>query len=154
MDGPDYTGGLTLIFPAKLWQRFFARIIDGLIVGVPIVFIVSFTGGYDFVIDPGTNFIFNIFMLLIVTAYMICLPVIWYGWTIGKRLMGLRITHVSGADVSWQKMLKRELFILVVYSVTLGLFLLLSSVMMITRKDKRALHDLMAETKVSDENGQ
>lgn len=142
-----------MIFPAKLWQRFFARIIDGLIVGVPIVFILSFTSGYEYVIDPEANFIFNIFMLLIVTAYMICLPVIWYGRTAGKRLMGIRIRHMDGSDVSWQTMLKRELFILVVYSVTAGLFLLLSSVMMITRKDKRGLHDLIAETKVSDESG-
>lgn len=143
-----------MIFPAKLWQRFFARIIDGLIVGVPIVFILSFTVGYDFVIDPGANFIFNILMLLLVTAYMICVPVIWYGWTIGKRLMGIRVTHVNGTEVSWQTMIKRELFILVVYTVTLGLFLLLSCVMTITRKDKRALHDLMAGTKVPDESGE
>lgn len=143
-----------MIFPAKLWQRFFARILDGLIIGVPIVFILSFTVGYDFVIDPRANFIFNIFMILIVTAYMIILPVIWYGWTIGKRLMGIRVTHVDGTDVSWPEMVKRELFILVVYSLTFGIFLLLASVMVITRKDKRALHDLMAKTKVSDESGQ
>ncbi|CAM4264495.1 RDD family protein [Lacicoccus alkaliphilus] len=143
-----------MIFPAKLWQRFFARIIDGLIIGVPIVFILSFTVGYDFVIDPGANFIFNILMLLIVTAYMICLPAIWYGRTVGKRLMGIRLTHVDGTDVSWLTMFKRELFILVVYSATLGLFLLLSCVMMITRKDKRALHDLIAGTKVPDESGE
>lgn len=143
-----------MIFPAKLWQRFFARILDGLIVGVPIVFILSFTVGYDFVIDPRANFIFNIFMILIVTAYMIVLPVIWHGWTIGKRLMGIRVTHVDGTDVSWLVMAKRELFILVIYSVTFGLFLLLAGVMVITRRDKRALHDLMAKTKVSDESGQ
>lgn len=143
-----------MIFPAKLWQRFFARILDGLIVGVPIVFILSFTVGYDFVIDPRANFIFNIFMMLIVTAYMIILPVIWYGWTIGKRLMGIRVMQMDGTDVSWPAMVKRELFILVVYSLTFGIFLLLASVMVITRKDKRALHDLMAKTKVSDESGQ
>ena len=51
-------------------------------------------------------------------------------------------------------MIKRELFILVVYTLTFGLFLLLSGVMMITRKDKRALHDLMADTKVTDENAE
>lgn len=141
-----------MIFPAKLWQRFFARLIDGLIIGVPIVFLLSFTVGYDFVIEPKANFIFNLFMLLIVTVYMIALPVIWYGWSIGKRLLGIRITHVNGQDVTWQMMLKRELFILVVYTLTFGLFLLLSGVMMITRKDKRALHDLMADTKVTDEN--
>lgn len=141
-----------MIFPAKLWQRFFARLIDGLIIGVPIVFLLSFTVGYDFVIEPRVNFIFNLFMLLIVTVYMIALPVIWYGWSIGKRLLGIRITHVNGQDVTWQMMLKRELFILVVYTLTFGLFLLLSGVMMITRKDKRALHDLMADTKVTDEN--
>ena len=121
-------------------------------VGVPIVFLLSFTVGYDFVIEPRANFIFNLFMLLIVTVYMIALPVIWYGWSIGKRLLGIRITHVNGQDVTWQMMLKRELFILVVYTLTFGLFLLLSGVMMITRKDKRALHDLMADTKVTDEN--
>lgn len=143
-----------MIFPAKLWQRFFARILDGLIVGVPIVFILSFTVGYDFVIDPRANFIFNIFMMLIVTAYMIILPVIWYGWTIGKRLMGIRVMQMDGTDVSWPAMVKRELFILVVYSLTFGIFLLMASVMVITRKDKRALHDLMAKTKVSDESGQ
>ena len=141
-----------MIFPAKLWQRIFARMIDGLIIGVPIVFLLSFTVGYDFVIEPRANFIFNLFMLLIVTVYMIALPVIWYGWSIGKRLLGIRITHVNGQDVTWQMMLKRELFILVVYTLTFGLFLLLSGVMMITRKDKRALHDLMADTKVTDEN--
>ena len=143
-----------MIFPAKLWQRFFARIIDGLIIGVPIVFLLSFTIGYDFVIEPRANFIFNLFMLLIVTVYMISLPVTWYGWSVGKRLLGIRITHVNGQDVTWKVMVKRELFILVVYILTFGLFLLLSGVMMITRKDKRALHDLMADTKVADENSQ
>ena len=143
-----------MIFPAKLWQRFFARIIDGLIIGVPIVFLLSFTVGYDFVIEPRANFIFNLFMLLIVTVYMISLPVNWYGWSIGKRLLGIRGTQVNGQDVPWEIMIKRELFILVVYILTFGLFLLLSGVMMITRKDKRALHDLMASTKVIDENAE
>src|SRR5699024_4173407 len=115
-----------LIFPAKLWQRFFARMIDGLIIGVPIVFLLSFTIGYDFVIEPRANFIFNLFMLLIVTVYMISLPVIWYGWSVGKRLLGIRITQMNGKDVTWQVMVKRELFILVVYILTFGLFLLLS----------------------------
>ncbi|WP_462419841.1 RDD family protein [Salinicoccus sp. Marseille-QA3877] len=143
-----------MIFPAKLWQRFFARIIDGLMIGVPIVFLLSFTVGYDFVIEPRANFVFNLFMLLIVTVYMISLPVNWYGWSVGKRLLGIRITQVDGRDVTWQIMMKRELFILVVYILTFGLFLLLSGVMMITRKDKRALHDLMAGTKVRDENAE
>ena len=143
-----------MIFPAKLWQRFFARIIDGLIIGVPIVFLLSFTVGYDFVIEPRANFIFNLFMLLIVTVYMISLPVNWYGWSIGKRLLGIRVTQVNGQDVTWEIMIKRELFILVVYILTFGLFLLLSGVMMITRKDKRALHDLMAGTMVTDENAE
>lgn len=143
-----------MIFPAKLWQRFFARMIDGLIIGVPIVFLLSFTIGYDFVIEPRANFIFNLFMLLIVTVYMISLPVIWYGWSVGKQLLGIRITQMNGKDVTWQVMVKRELFILVVYILTFGLFLLLSGIMMITRKDKRALHDLMAGTKVSDENAE
>ena len=143
-----------MIFPAKLWQRFFARIIDGLMIGVPIVFLLSFSVGYDFVIEPRANFVFNLFMLLIVTVYMISLPVNWYGWSVGKRLLGIRITQVDGRDVTWQIMMKRELFILVVYILTFGLFLLLSGVMMITRKDKRALHDLMAGTKVRDENAE
>lgn len=143
-----------MIFPAKLWQRFFARIIDGLIIGVPIVFLLSFTIGYDFVIEPRANFIFNLFMLLIVTVYMISLPVIWYGWSIGKRLLGIRIMQVNGQDVTWKIMVKRELFILIVYILTFGLFLLLSGVMMVTRQDKRGLHDLMAGTKVADENAE
>src|SRR5699024_12344583 len=109
-------------------QRFFARLIDGMIIGVLIVFLLSFTVVYDFVKEPRANFIFNLFMLLIVTVYMIALPVIWYGWSIGKRLLGIRITHVNGQDVTWQMMLKRELFILVVYSLRFGVFFLLAGI--------------------------
>lgn len=131
-----------------LWPRIAARLLDIIIIGAPSVFLVSFSLGFSYVTESGDNFLFNIIMLIITLIYMILLPAKWHGLTIGKRVCGVKIVELNGKALTITIMLKRELFMLIVYTLTLGILGVISLIMMVTREDKRALHDLFANTAV------
>lgn len=133
---------------AAFWNRIGARLLDSIIVGVPVVFLISFTFGFSYVTEPGVNFYFNISMLILSLAYAIVIPVKWSGYTIGKKICNVRILHIDGTEVTYKTMLKRETFIMAAYTLSFGILFLMSLVMMITRADKRAFHDLVAKTEV------
>lgn len=128
------------------WPRIAARILDILIIGIPSIFLVSFSFGFSYVTESSDNFIFNITMLIITLIYMILLPVKFHGYTPGKRICGVKIVKRGGEHLTVKVMLKRELFILLVYTLSFGLLAVISIIMTFTREDKRALHDLYAQT--------
>ncbi|MBM7691732.1 putative RDD family membrane protein YckC [Peribacillus deserti] len=126
--------------PAGFWRRLAANLLDGIIIGLPLT-IISYlvTGNWDG--DPATNVI-NI-------LYSLIIPVLWYGYTIGKKIMGIRIAKVNGAKIGFGAMFMRIVVGGIVYLVTVGIGLIVSAFMVGLRKDKRALHDLIAGTYVT-----
>lgn len=125
---------------AGFWIRLGASLLDGLIVGVPL-FIISLliTGGLD-----GREYFTDIISFL----YTLLLPVFWNGYTIGKRICGIQIRKLDGSSPGIGTMLLRNVVGGLVYSLTLGIGVIISAFMVGLREDKRAIHDFIAGTEV------
>lgn len=126
--------------PAGFWARFAAGILDGLIIGIPLA-IISYLlfGSWDE--TPITSF-GNLLYTLIV-------PVLWYGYTVGKKILGIRIAKMDGSKLGFGTMLLRVLVGGLVYGLTLGIAMIVSAFMVGIREDKRAIHDFIAGTYVT-----
>jgi uncharacterized RDD family membrane protein YckC len=120
--------------------RLLATILDGLIVSLPISLISYFITG---------NMNENIYANIINFLYALIVPVIWYGYTIGKKITGIRIAKVNGEKLGLGTMILRLLVTGLVYGITLGIGIIVSVCMVIFRKDKRSLHDIIAGTYVT-----
>lgn len=127
--------------PVGFWRRLGASLLDGLIIGIPIALISYLLTG-----DTEGNLFTNLLSFL----YSLLLPVFWYGYTVGKRIMGVRIVKLNGEPVGIGTMLLRIVIgIWLIYSVTLGIGAIISAIMVGVREDKRAIHDLVAGTYVT-----
>jgi uncharacterized RDD family membrane protein YckC len=126
--------------PAGFWIRFAASIIDTVIVMIPLTLIsYLITGHWE-----G-----DMYTTILSILYYLILPVIWTGYTIGKRIVGMRIAKVNGEKIGIGTMLMRTIVAGIVYVITLGIGLIVSAFMIGLRKDKRSLHDFIAGTYVT-----
>jgi uncharacterized RDD family membrane protein YckC len=127
--------------PAGFWIRFGASILDGLLlglVGIIITAILNFSETGQLIFDS-----------IVQLGYLLILPVLWYGYTIGKRICGIRIVRMDGSNVGFGTMLLRVLVAGFVYVITLGIAYIVSAFMVGLRKDKRSIHDILANTYVT-----
>lgn len=129
---------------AGFWIRLGASLLDGIIVGIPLAILA-------YIIDGGVNegFTDNILTFL----YALLLPVIWNGYTIGKRICGIRIRRVSDfSPPGIGTMLLRNVVSGIVYGLTFGIASIVSAFMVGLREDKRSIHDFIAGTEVVYDN--
>lgn len=131
---------------AGFGDRLLAAILDFLIRGAVLTLIAWIVYG-EFTVY-GTN-LTDILDL----AYLIFVPVVWHGYVIGKRLVGIRIVKESGENVTIGTMLLRVLAGGLIYALTLGIAALVSAFMVGLREDRRAIHDFIAGTYVKKEAG-
>lgn len=80
--------------------------------------------------------------------YYVLLPVIWTGYTLGKRTLGIRIINDDGSEVGFIQMVIRDFLTPILYGITLGLLAIVSAIMIGVREDKKAIHDIFAKTRV------
>jgi uncharacterized RDD family membrane protein YckC len=127
--------------PAGFWIRFGAIILDALIIAVPLTIIsVLFTGGRatDKYVSDTLSFL-----------YSLLTPILWNGYTIGKRICGIRIARVDdGESPGLGTMLLRNVVAGLLYAITFGIAVIVSAIMVGVREDKRSLHDFIAGTEV------
>lgn len=125
---------------AGFWIRLGANFLDGLIIALPLSIIAGIiTGNYEN--EPISNLIYGLYALLV--------PVYWNGYTIGKRLCGIRIRKFDFLEPpGFGTMLLRNLVAGIVYMLTFGIGLIVSICMVAMREDKRSLHDFIAGTEV------
>lgn len=128
--------------PAGFWVRFGAMILDSLIIGVPIAIISYLVTGSaeDNFFSSSINFL-----------YSLIVPVIWAGYTVGKKILGIRIAKVNGEKIGFGTMFMRLVVGGIVYVLTLGIGIIVSAFMIGLRNDKRAIHDFIAGTYVTHE---
>ena len=124
---------------AGFWIRFASLIIDGLLV-IPLYLIFYMMG----ISKMNTEILVNSIDFL----YFIIIPVVWAGFTLGKRAVGIRIVRMDGNKVGISTTLKRYLLASIIYVITLGIAFFVSAFMVGLRKDKRSIHDLIAGTQV------
>ena len=128
--------------PAGFWVRLGAGILDGLLVLVVISFILSLILG----IPLGSE---SWVLYLLEAAYYVVVPVVWAGYTIGKKALGIRIVRMDGSDVKIGNMLLRTFVAGLIYGITFGIALIVSVTMVAAREDKRSLHDFISGTYVT-----
>lgn len=125
--------------PAGFWVRLGATLLDGLIVGMPLVLISYFiTGTME---ETWVTYAGNL-------IYTILLPVVWSGYTVGKRMVNIRIVRIDGNKLGLGTMLMRNVVAGILYGLTFGILVIVSAFMVGLRKDKRAIHDFVARTQV------
>ncbi|MDZ5782022.1 RDD family protein [Marinococcus luteus] len=80
--------------------------------------------------------------------YSMILPIVWQGQTVGKYVMGIQIVKTDGRKLGIGAMLMRVLVANILYGITLYILMITSIIMVLVRKDKRAVHDFLAGTRV------
>ncbi|MUT65136.1 RDD family protein [Paenibacillus sp. NEAU-GSW1] len=124
---------------AGFWIRLGAGLLDGLIVGLPLgllSIVITNAFGKDHLTD------------LLSFLYALLVPVVWKGYTIGKKICGVRIAKLDGSPPTILTMLLRNVVGGLVYAATLGIAVVVSAFMVGLREDKRAIHDFIAGTEV------
>lgn len=129
---------------AGFWIRVGATLLDGLIIAFPITLIWQLIVGFNTETLTATPGVPDVLM----TVYGLLLPVYWYGFTVGKKMCGIRIVKMDGSTPTVLTMLMRDIVAGIVYALTLGIGLVVSAFMVGLREDKRGLHDLIAGTQV------
>jgi uncharacterized RDD family membrane protein YckC len=127
--------------PAGFWVRLGASILDGLLVSGTLFIIgalINLSSDTRDILDGITN-----------VLYSLLLPIFWYGYSVGKRLLGIRIVKLDGSNVTFGTMLLRVIVAGFVYLITLGIAFIVSAFMVAFRKDKRSIHDMIANTYVT-----
>ncbi|MEK3887188.1 RDD family protein [Bacillus sp. FSL K6-3431] len=126
--------------PAGFWVRLGAFILDGLIIGIPLAIL-------GFLVTGGVEN--NSITSSLGYAYTLILPIVWFGYTIGKKICGIRIVKVNGEKLGVGAMLLRTFVAGIIYGITFGIAGIITAFMIGLRKDKRAIHDLIAGTYVT-----
>jgi len=125
---------------AGFWIRFGASLLDGIIVNIPLLIVAHALFGAE-----NRDWVSN----LLYTLYALIVPVVWSGYTVGKKICGIRIRKVDDeSPPTIGTMLLRQVVGSLVYVVTLGIGLIISAIMVGVRDDKRAIHDFIAGTEV------
>lgn len=129
--------------PAGFQNRFLARILDLIIIFLVTGIISQLLYGvfYESENDRPIDYIGLIYGLI--------LPVVWYGYTLGRRMVGNRIVRIDGRKVGIGTMILRDIVAGIAYILTLGIGLIVSAFMIGAREDKRAIHDFIAQTYVT-----
>ena len=133
-------------------RRLAATIIDSLLITVPLVLIAAVLSPYAFhtYFDVESTYShLDTIIALVSLIYVVVFPLFKNGQTIGKYLMSIRIiSEAENTELNPLQMILREFVAQLLYGITFGILLVISGLMVIFRKDKRSIHDLMASTSV------
>jgi uncharacterized RDD family membrane protein YckC len=70
----------------------------------------------------------------------------WWGQTLGKRAMGIKVIMVSFDEIGWRTAARRVVFQLIFSLITVGVGGILDSAWILWDRDNQTLHDKMAKT--------
>ena len=130
--------------PAGFGSRLLAIIIDGAVLILPTLLIGMLAVLW---LDPdGMNV--DLFSGTGSLLYSMILPIVWQGQTVGKYAMGIQIVKTDGRKLGIGAMLMRVLVANLLYGLTLYILMITSIIMVLVRRDKRAVHDFLAGTQV------
>ena len=130
--------------PAGFWIRTAAIIIDNVLLAIATAALaaVALQQNYFETLGEDTWTTGDTVNLLLTVAYGILMVAAFSG-TIGKLILGMRIVRTDGSRVSLGRAALR--YVAQILSI---LTIFIGYLMVAFRKDKRALHDLIADTAV------
>jgi uncharacterized RDD family membrane protein YckC len=143
------------------WVRFGARLIDGLVLGVPLLILgavliptlLRTQGDASNSAFPAFA-AFGLTFFLIYFVVVICYEVVllrYRGATLGKMACGLKVVRSDGSSLGWGVSIGRFMMWNIVTSGIPYLnfiFMLISGIMAGTDGQKRALHDRVCDARV------
>ncbi len=109
-----------LIQPAGFWVRFGAILIDSVLFIVIGFFLSLF---FSESTSSNLNSVFS-------EAYNLLLPIFWYGYTVGKRALGIRIIRTNGTNVGFWTMVRRNILGGLAYMLPLLIAFLITFLLM------------------------
>lgn len=167
-------------------KRFIATVVDwylaSVVTGIPILLIYSIESG-----DPNIakslsymslkwGIISGILAVLLGIAYYVLIPIYWKnGQTLGKRLVGIKVTNMDGSNVNIKNLCSREILgaiiieggivcsseyirqmlallsninVYSILSLVATVVTGISIILLFKSKDNRMIHDYIAKTKV------
>jgi uncharacterized RDD family membrane protein YckC len=136
---------------AGFWWRVLAHIIDGLILSVvfvPLAITVGVGMGtgdadLDSPLVPAVKISLRGFQILAAWLYQaFCESSSWQG-TIGKKVLGLRVTDMNGGQISFGRATGRYFA-----SILSGMICFIGFIMVAFTEKKQGLHDMLASTLV------
>lgn len=139
---------------ASRWDRFWAFLIDSLILTVVIFFLVYITIGLDGITSSATlsmkHTLLTGALAVSVFALINFKPLVENGQTIGKLALGIKIVTLSGElpKVGTHLLKRYGIYLLIGYLPFIGQILYFVNLLIIFGKQKRCGHDFVAGTKV------
>jgi len=132
---------------AGFWKRFAACLIDWLITGI-LCFLVGFCLGIalmlfgvvpEVLLDPVVQLGFNIFGFVIGISYFVLMECSKFQGTIGKMVLGIKVTDLEGNQIGFAKAFGRYLG-KILSAIIVGIGFL----MVAFTQRKQGLHDSMS----------
>jgi len=143
--------GATSLNYAGFWIRFGAKIIDGLIIGVPfaVVYLVFFFGSFQAGMQPGVGFRPNPWIYLVQFGFFAGRAAYEtfflgrFGATPGKMACGLKVVTRDGQPIGYGRAVGRFFG-----EILSGLVCYIGYIIVAFDNEKRALHDHICNTRV------
>ncbi|AIY84931.1 MAG: RDD family protein [Clostridium baratii] len=167
-------------------RRVMATFIDwylaSVLAGIPVLLIYNLESGDSNIArsleSMSTNYalVAGTLAILVASAYYLLLPTLWRnGQTLGKRLLGIKITNLNNGEVKFKDLFKREIIgvMLVeggiicsseylrqmltivsnintykVLSILASIITFISIILIFVTKENRMIHDIISKTKV------
>lgn len=125
--------------------RLIADILDFFILVLPISTVFYLLKG-EYSYEWATGWTWQI----IYTLYLTFIPLVWGGYVIGKRILRIKVKRINESELTFKNMFLREVVgKFLVMNLTFGISAIISVFMVVFRKDKRTVHDLIGGTYVS-----
>lgn len=140
---------------AGFWIRFCAKLIDGLVLGIPMAAVVAVAivgmGGFAAITRKGQEMAFllpvaHLVLQLALTAMTILYNTVLvgcWGTTLGKKACGLKVIKADGSKPSFGRACGRAFA-----EIVSGMVCYIGYIIAGFDEQKRALHDHMCETRV------
>ncbi len=134
--------------PAGFWIRLLAFLIDGVLLGISNVVITAFFAGFDpertmsELYGESTGWAATLVSLGVGIAYY-TFPMGLWGRTLGKAILGLKVTRMDGSKLSYLRAFARYW---AYYLSAIPLFLGFLSIALSAQK--RGWHDFLCDTRV------
>ncbi|TLU61857.1 RDD family protein [Thalassotalea litorea] len=143
---------------ASRWRRFFAAMVDSMVMMLILVPIMYFAGFFDDVmngVEPGI--LFNLLFGLIGVAVFVVINgqfLISTGQTVGKKLLSIKIVTEDDKQADFGVLVARYAFYLGIPLIPIiGGFINFVNILFIFSGSKQCLHDRVAATYVVNCNG-
>ena len=147
---------------ATVRHRIMSSLLDfGIVLGVLVVltigklpFIINMVTTHEHVVS--SKFVLDVFRIgimytIILLIYYIVIPIFLNGQTIGKKIFKLKIIDTEEKELTFRSMFYREgIGRIFLNFASLGITIIVSTIIMILREDNKSLSDILAKTKVID----